>query len=144
MQGETRFEVRYAETDQMGIVHHSNYAVWFEAARTALFQQQGTSYADIEKAGAMLPLYELQCRYIAPALFGDTVVVEARVNQMTRTRMVFDYAVRRAADGTLLATGSTAHAWTNRDLRPANAARLIPDIYTRLAEAIQAHAAPAP
>ncbi len=132
MQGETHVEVRYAETDQMGIVHHSNYAVWFEAARTALFRQQGTSYADIEKAGAMLPLYELQCRFIAPAQYGDTVAVEARVNQMTRTRMVFDYTVRRASDGTVLATGSTAHAWTSRDLRPANAAKLIPELFQRL------------
>ena len=136
MQGEACFEVRYAETDQMGIVHHSNYAVWFEAARTALFQQQGTSYADIEKAGAMMPLYELQCRYIAPAQYGDTVAVEVRVNQMTRTRMLFDYTVRRAADGTVLATGSTAHAWTTRDLRPANAAKLIPEIYQRLSSLI--------
>ena len=132
MQGETQFEVRYAETDQMGIVHHSNYAVWFEAARTALFRQQGTSYADIEKAGALLPLYELQCRFIAPAQYGDTVTVESRVSQLTRTRMHLDYTVRRSADGTVLATGSTAHAWTTRDLRPANAAKLIPEIFTRL------------
>ena len=67
MQAETKIITRYSETDQMGIVHHSNYAVWFEAGRTDFFKKVGFSYKEIEGRGILLPLYEMNCKFKSPA-----------------------------------------------------------------------------
>ena len=71
--------VRYAETDRMGIVHHSNYPVWFEAGRTEYIKQNGISYSEIEKEGILLPLLELKCRFINSSTYEDRIVVRTSV-----------------------------------------------------------------
>ncbi len=114
MQGEavrTRVdvEVRYFETDQMGVVHHANYVVWFEVARTDLCARSGYHYADIERLGYRLMNSELQVRYRQPARYGETVGVTCWIEHLASRAIRFAYEIHR--DGELLVTGSTQHLW---------------------------------
>jgi len=129
MKTTTDIIVRYAETDQMGIVHHSVYAVWFEAARTEFGKAIGVSYSECEKGGVMLPLIGLECNFKKPAYYGDTVSIVAFVEKMTRVRIKVAYQVLNKKSGELLATGSTTHAWTNSERHPINIKKNHPKIY---------------
>jgi acyl-CoA thioester hydrolase len=132
MKTETRLTVRYAETDQMGIVHHSNYAVWFEAGRTDFLKKAGISYSDIEARGILLPLYEITCRYKSPAKYEDEISVFTSLKQLSRVRIILSYEVVHTESGRLLAEGETLHAWTDCQLHPLNAERTAPDVYALL------------
>ena len=105
----TSLEVRYAETDQMGVVHHANYLVWFELARTALCRQTGFHYADIEKLGYLLMVTGAQLRYRQGAHYGDHVEVRCWLERFASRGLHFGYEVRRGQE--TLATGSTEHIW---------------------------------
>ncbi len=129
---ETKFIARYAETDQMGIVHHSNYAVWFEAGRTDFLKKAGISNSSIEAKGALLPLYEMNCQFKSPAKYEDEILVVTKLSSLSRVRLQFSYEVVNADNSKLLATGETMHAWTTRELKPVNAEKIIPDIYSNL------------
>ena len=132
MQAETTFTVRYAETDQMGIVHHSNYAIWFEAGRTEMLKNAGVSNTSIEGKGILLPLYELHCQYKSPARYEDEIMVVTSIKYLSPVRMSFAYRVFEKKEMKLLATGETLHAWTDRHLKPLNAKKYIPDVYAVL------------
>ena len=129
---ETKFIARYAETDQMGIVHHSNYAVWFEAGRTDFLKKAGISNSSIEARGVLLPLYEMNCQFKSPAKYEDKILVVTKLSSLSRVRLQFSYEVVNADNSKLLATGETMHAWTTRELKPVNAEKIIPDIYSNL------------
>jgi acyl-CoA thioester hydrolase len=100
--------VRYAETDQMGVAHHSNYVVWCEDARTAYFRRSGINYRQIEGEGVLLVVVEVQVRYRAPAKYDDLLRIDCWVHDSNRRRVVFGYAVYRPDDATLLATAQTS------------------------------------
>lgn len=134
---ETKFIARYAETDQMGIVHHSNYAVWFEAGRTDFLKKAGISNSSIEARGVLLPLYEMNCQFKSPAKYEDEILVVTKLNSLSRVRLQFSYEVVNADNSKLLATGETMHAWTTRELKPVNAKKIIPDIYSNLSGIIK-------
>ena len=102
-------EVRYFETDQMGVVHHANYLVWFELARTALCAESGYHYADIERLGYRLMNSAAALRYRQPAHYGDTVQVTCWIESLPSRAIHFAYEVHRGE--LLLATGSTEHLW---------------------------------
>lgn len=102
-------EVRYAESDQMGVVHHSNYVVWFEIARTRLCATTGWHYADIERLGYFLMVTGVEARFRRPARYGETVQVACRIARLGSRGITFAYEVRR--DGEILATGTTEHIW---------------------------------
>jgi acyl-CoA thioester hydrolase len=110
-----RAEVRYAETDQMGVVHHANYLVWFELARTRLCLEAGVHYAEIEKRGLLLLVTGVQVSYRAPARYGESVDVACWVERLGSRGVTFDYRVER--DGELVATGSTEHIWVDAAAR---------------------------
>lgn len=135
MQTETRFIARYSETDQMGIIHHSNYAVWFEAGRTDFFRTAGISNTKIEKKGLLLPLYEMNCQFKSPAIYEDEILVITRLKSLSRVRMSFAYQVLNA-ENKLLATGETMHAWTDKVLKPVNAEKTAPEVYSILSQAL--------
>ncbi|SHI12883.1 acyl-CoA thioester hydrolase [Sporobacter termitidis DSM 10068] len=137
MKTKTKLTVRYAETDQMGIVHHSNYPVWFEAGRTDFIRQTGVSYSDIEARGVLMPLYEIACRFKSPARYEDEVTVVTSLKELSRVRIILSYEVVRDSDGALLATGETLHAFTDKGLRPLNAERAAPDVYKLLKAALE-------
>lgn len=108
-----RLRVRYAETDQMGVVHHAVYPVWFEAARTELSRAVGLPYSQWEAEGALLMVTDMTCRFRRPARYDDTVTVWVRVSDVASRRVVFSYRVE-GADGSLLAEGETRHLLVER------------------------------
>lgn len=136
MKTETILTVRYAETDQMGIVHHSNYSIWFEAGRTDFLKQTGVSYTEVESRNVMLPLYEITCRFKSPAKYEDEIAVITSLKELSRVRLILAYEVFNRKNNTLLATGETLHAFTDKDLRPLNAEKFIPDIYALMKAAL--------
>lgn len=136
MEVESKFITRYAETDQMGIVHHSNYAVWFEVGRTDFLKKLGMSYKEIEKRGVLLPLYEMNCKFKSPAYYEDEIIVKTKVKLMSKVRAIFSYEVVNALNGDILATGETMHAWTDKSLKPINSQKLVPDIYALFSDGI--------
>lgn len=141
---ETLIPVRYAETDQMGIVHHSHYAVWFEAGRTDFFNWLEYRYSDMEKAGILLPLTELACRYRKPARYEQNVIVRTRICRLTGVRIVFAYEVRDQESGEILATGETCHACTGANLKPLNLKKKMPDVYEALCRSVETGDQPVP
>lgn len=108
--GETRLRVRYAETDNMGVVYHANFAIWFEVGRVELMRELGLEYRAMEKEdNCHIPVADLRVRYKAPALYDDEIVVRTRVANARHSLLHFTYEVLRARDQTLLATGETMH-----------------------------------
>ena len=91
---DTEIRVRYKETDRMGVVHHSNYYVWFELARTEFMRKQGLSYRQMEERGVMLPLRETHCKYLKGAQYDEEVIISAYVTDFTGARIVMEYEVR--------------------------------------------------
>ncbi len=116
--GETRVRVRYAETDQMGVVYHSNYFVWFEIGRVELFRQLGFSYRDMERGdGLFIAVVDARCRYKAPARYDDEVVVRTHLKNVRESVVHFGYELLRAGDGELLAEGETTHVVTDSRMK---------------------------
>lgn len=105
-----RIEVRYAETDQMGIVHHSVYAIWFEQARTEFFRTAGASYADMEAEGFACPVLELGVQYKAPTHYGEFVDIKTTLVKEDKLRYRFKYEL--SVDGKLCTVGTTLHCFT--------------------------------
>ncbi len=100
--------VNYSETDQMGVVYHANYLVWFDRARTELMRATGLTYKELEQQGVYLAVAEVQVRYRAAARYDDLVRVRCWVRDLGSRRVTFGYAVDRAETGELLATGATS------------------------------------
>jgi acyl-CoA thioester hydrolase len=113
---EITIRVRYAETDRMGLLHHANYIVYFEAGRTELLRKRGLSYRDIEDAGHLLVIVEVGCRFKRPAYYDDLLTLKTIVDRVTHVKIVHRYEVRR--DGLLLAEGHSTLACVDRDGRP--------------------------
>lgn len=116
---ETPVRVRYAETDAMGFVYHTNYLVWFEVGRAEYMRAAGLPYSELErKEGIYLPVLECACRFIHPAHYDDALVVRASVKELTRVKLTFNYQILHADDGRLLAEGYTTHVFTDRQGNP--------------------------
>ena len=115
----TRLRVRYAETDQMGVVYYANYLVWMEVARVEFCKALGFRYRDMEQEdGVLLAVVEAQCRYRYPARFDDEVIVETSVAEANSRLVAFRYEMRLADGERKLATGSTRHMFCNREMEP--------------------------
>jgi acyl-CoA thioester hydrolase len=115
---ETRLRVRYAETDQMGVVYHSNHFIWFEVGRVELLRQMGFSYRDMEdRDHCFIAVAEAKCRYRAPVRYDEEVLVRTELLGVRDSLVQFGYELRRAADGALLAEGETTHIVTDRDMK---------------------------
>jgi acyl-CoA thioester hydrolase len=114
----TTIRVRYADTDQMGVVYHANYLVWFEIGRTELIRALGVPYRALEEDGYLLPVVDVRCHYRQPARYDDLVRIETTLREMTRLRVRFDYRAIRDDDGALLAEGETHHVFIGIDGQP--------------------------
>jgi acyl-CoA thioester hydrolase len=110
--------VRYAETDQMGVVYYSNYLVWFEVGRTDLLRDSGLTYRELEAEGVSLPVIEAHCEYHRPARYDDDLEIRTTGTLLSPVRVEFIYRIVKSHDGTELATGRTVHAVLDRDGRP--------------------------
>lgn len=114
---ESRTRVRYKETDQMGIAHHSNYIVWFEIGRTDLCRATGMTYGEIERRGRLLVVTEIGCRYRTPFAYDDEVLIRTSVAEAASRSMKFSYELYDSAGETLKASGFSTHLWLDRDSR---------------------------
>ncbi len=116
--GEARVRVRYAETDQMGVVYHANYLVWFEVGRVELMRQRGLDYKRMEiEEGCGIAVVEATVRYKAPARYDDELAIETRVVGVRGPVVRFGYRILRVADGLLLCEGETVHVVVGRDMK---------------------------
>lgn len=133
----TEIVVRYAETDQMGIAHHSNYPIWYEAARTDFIKGAGISYSEVEKRGYMLPLLELKSCYKKPAKYEDQLFIITKIKDLSFTRITFYYEVYNKNENTLINYGETMHVWTDKNLKPVNMKKCAPEIYNLMLKLLQ-------
>jgi acyl-CoA thioester hydrolase len=118
MTSETRVRVRYAETDQMGVVYHANYLVWFEVGRVEHIRQLGLDYKTMEiEEGCGIAVVEAVARYKAPARYDDELIVRTRIAKARSSIVSFDYTISRATDDLLLCEGSTTHVVVDRSMR---------------------------
>ena len=116
---QSRFRVRYAETDQMGVVYYANYLVWMEIGRVELVRSLGLDYKDLEESsGLYLTVIEASCRYLYPARYDQEIVVETRIESCNPRIIEFRYLIRSADPDRLLAQSSSRHMWLNRNWRP--------------------------
>ena len=128
---ETEIRVRYAETDKMGIVHHSNYLVWFEAGRSDFCRDRGFSYKEMESDGLLMLVAESYLRYKAPAFYEDVLIIRTKVADIRSRSIRFVYEVFRPEDEMVLAEGETTHLVTDAEKK----IKVIPEIYkTKLAD----------
>jgi acyl-CoA thioester hydrolase len=114
---ESRLRVRYAETDQMGVVYHANHFIWFEIGRVELMRELGFSVHDMEKGvGCFMPVVDARCRYKAPARYDDEIIVRTRLKNVRESAVHFGYELVRV-DGTVLAEGETTHIVTDAQMK---------------------------
>ena len=123
---ETVLRVRYAETDQMGVVYHANYFVWFEVGRVELLRKLGFSYREMEQHDqCFIAVVDARCRYKAPARYDDEIVVRTHLKNVRESVIHFGYEAVRVGDGTLLAEGETTHIVTDAQMNR----KIIPEKY---------------
>lgn len=123
---EVKIRVRYAETDQMGVVYHANHFVWFEVGRVEFLRQLGFSYREMEQNdGCCIAVVDARCRYKAPARYDDEVIVRTHLKNVRGSLIHFAYELLRAGDGLLLAEGETTHIVTDGEMK----SRTIPEKY---------------
>lgn len=130
LQSVSNLRVRYAETDQMGVVYYANYFVWFEVARTNLLRETGWSYRDMETDGYILPVVEAHCNYQQSARYDDELEIRTKGTAMSHVRLRFDYEVFRPSDGLRLAVGHTVHASLDRNGRPCRLPERVRELLT--------------
>jgi len=114
---ETTFPVRYAETDQMQIVHHANYIVWMEEGRSEFMRASGGDYAEVERGGHLFAVTGVQVRYLASAHYGERVTVRTWVEELRSRTLKFGYEIINAENGMLLVTGQSEHVCIDRQGR---------------------------
>lgn len=119
----------YYETDQMGVVHHTNYIRWFEEARIDLLRQYGIDYRAMEQRGIIIPVVDVQCRYLRSVRFDDAVEIQLSMTRYTGVRMCFSYEVRFQSDGTLAATGQSTHCFIDPSGKPLALPRVDPELH---------------
>src|ERR1700741_3067799 len=117
---ETRLRVRYAETDQMGVVYHSNHLIWFEVGRVELMREMGFSYRDMERDdGRFIAVAEVQCRYRAPVFYDDEILIRTRLKTVRESVVIFSYELVKADSKALVAEGETTHIVTDSNMKVA-------------------------
>lgn len=139
MKSETKLIARYAETDQMGIIHHSVYPIWFEAARTDFIKRFGLSYSELEQKGIMLPLSGLACHYYKPGHYEDEITVVTTIEKLTAATLTLRYRVYNQCEE-LLCDGTTTHGWTDLTLKPVNLRHRMPELFAAMRRAAQEEA----
>ncbi|GAB3804463.1 acyl-CoA thioesterase [Virgibacillus kimchii] len=137
--------VQYKDTDQMGVVHHGNYIIWFEVGRTEWMRHFGMAYHQLEEAGLLLPVVDVNVQYKKSARFDDCVAVFTKIANHSPVRLEFAYEARKISEedfsqmrdghadkpfGELLAKGLTKHMWVNGNWKPVKINKVDPDIYT--------------
>jgi acyl-CoA thioester hydrolase len=128
----TKIKVRYAETDKMGIVHHSKYYVWFEVARDDFIKQIDITYKKIEDMGIMMPLVETYCKYVKPAKYGDNVIIKTSIEKLSPVRISLNYKVLKEGSNELLAKGKTSQTFIDNNFKLINIQKKYPNLWKKL------------
>jgi acyl-CoA thioester hydrolase len=124
---ETSIDVRYAETDQMGVVYHANYLVWFEIGRTKFIESLGFKYAEMEAEGVLSPVTDIQVAYKKPLTYGQTALVKTAVKEYSGIKVVYEYEIYDE-NQTLCVTGSSTHVCVKKEtFRPISIKKYFPD-----------------
>lgn len=142
-----KIRVRYQETDQMGVVYHANYLNWFELGRTEWIRAQGISYRSLEEEGLLLPVIQLDTKFISPARYDEMIRIYTRLKSFGGLRVSFEVQICRCPEdghagdpvmtpqapvGELLVQGTTHHAWLNRSWKPVRIDRAYPKLYAMM------------
>jgi acyl-CoA thioester hydrolase len=127
-------KAQYYETDQMGIIHHSNYIRWMEEARMDLLEQIGFSYLEMENLEVISPVLSVNCEYKSMVHFNDIVLIDAKIAAYDGIRMEIEYRITDKEDGELRAVGKTEHCFLNRSGQPISLKRTYPELSTRFFE----------
>lgn len=128
----SEFRVRYAETDQMGVAHHSQFFIWVDEARAGFLRDLGFSYKEIEKMGLFTAVTEVQCRYLLPAFYDDVLTIKVWLEHVTRVQLKFKFKIFKP-DGGVVAHGLTNLACLNAQHRPI---RMPEDVFTALKKSV--------
>ncbi|MFD2116528.1 acyl-CoA thioesterase [Paenibacillus yanchengensis] len=134
--------VRYQETDQMGVVFHANYLTWLEMGRTEWVRQHGFTYKEMEDKGVLLPIIDLQCKFVSPARYDDHVIVCTTLTESSRLQMKFTAQIRKVDEaiattttlvddplpGELLVQAETNHVFVNKQLKPIRILKIMPEL----------------
>lgn len=137
MVNETVIRVRYAETDQMGIVYHANYFTWFEIGRTEFFRTFEMDYKTLEENDVLLPVIDVGCKYIISAKYDDEIIIKTRVTSIKGVKLKFNYEIYRKSDDVLLSEGYTLHAFVSKQLKPVNLKKKFSGIWDKLNQSIE-------
>lgn len=133
----TKIVPRYAETDQMGIIHHSVYAIYYEQARTEFFNAIGFRYNEVEADGLMTPLIELKCKYKKPAYYNEEIEVRTKLIELTPVKFTLQYDIYNKEEQ-LINVGKTTLAWTDaKTLKVINLKKIKPQIYKELENIVE-------
>lgn len=139
METKLPIRVRYQETDQMGVVYHTNYINWFEWGRTEWIRELGLSYKELESVGILLPVIDLETKYIRPAFYDDELLIHTKLLQYSSVKVQFAYEIRRKSTETsgeeVLVTGSSRHVFVDHNWKPVRLHKIIPSWDQALKEA---------
>ena len=129
--------VNYYETDQMAIVHHSNYIRWFEEARLDFLDQVGLNYRQLEETGLIVPVVDVSCRYHVSARYDDLLDIYAILTEFNGVKMCYRYEVRFHDTGVLAADGTSSHCFLDEQRRPIVLRRRLPEVDARLKSLVE-------
>lgn len=124
--------INYYETDQMGIVHHSNYIRFFEEARLAMLNEMIMDYHEMETLGIIIPVTFAECKYLVPLRFGDDIVIDTWMTKYDGIKMEVAYEIYQKDSGVLCTKGKTGHCFLDSDLKPIRMKRAFPDLFAKL------------
>lgn len=127
-----RRTVNYYETDQMGIVHHSNYIRYFEEARLDMMNQLALNYRTMEEMGLIIPVLSVECRYLQPLRYEDEIEIYSRLIKFDGIKMEVSYEIYEKKSEQLCTTGNSGHCFLNREMKPVRMKRVYPELYQRL------------
>lgn len=127
-------KINYYETDQMAIVHHSNYIRFFEEARLEMMDEYGLNYRKIEEMGIIIPVMSVECKYIVPLCYADEIQIHSKVTKFDGIKMEVSYEIYRG--DVLCTTGHTGHCFLDKNMKPFRMKRLYPDLYNKLKEVV--------
>jgi acyl-CoA thioester hydrolase len=130
-------EAKYYETDQMGIIHHSNYIRWFEEARMDFMEQMGFPYKKMEEYGILSPVLGVSCEYHAAVRFGEKVSITCRLCSFNGIKMKISYEIRNLETGELHTTGESSHCFVTKELKPLSLKKSLPEVYALFSEYVE-------
>ena len=131
-------QAQYYETDQMGIIHHSNYIRWMEEARIAYMDEMGFPYQAVEEAGIISPVLSVQCEYRSMTHFGDRICIEVSLRSFKGVKYEIAYVMRDEKTGEVRAEGMSGHCYLNKDGKPVRIRKVLPALYEKMMQALEA------